>query len=465
MRRSGAYDIRIEGGVSIVKDTFRGGVHPKEHKDLSRKAALRVFDAKGEMVFPLAQHIGKPAKAIVKKGDPVLVGSLLAEADGFVSANVICSCSGTVKAVEKRRTISGAMQECVVVENDGQYTETGTFGQCEDISDLPNAEILARVKDAGIIGLGGAGFPTHVKLAPKDPLGVKYLIANGAECEPYITCNDQLMRGSAKEIIEGMEIVLRLFPNAEGVIAIENNKPEAIAAMKKAAEGHKRIRVLGLRTKYPQGGERSLIKVIAGVDYPITKLPADVGCIVDNVGTILAIGRAVRYREPLFRHVLTVTGEAVKEPSNFIARDGTSFRELIEAAGGVKEGVEAAKIISGGPMMGIAVSSTEVPITKTTNAITVLADDPVEKADRKMTACLHCGRCTTVCPNGLMPQMMADAVAAGDFERYEKKLFGLDCISCGSCTYICPAKRPLTQTFKQTKAEIMARKRAAQGGK
>jgi electron transport complex protein RnfC len=455
----------IEGGVSIVKDTFRGGVHPKEHKDLSRKAALRVFDAKGEMVFPLAQHIGKPAKAIVKKGDPVQVGTLLAEADGFVSANVICSCSGTVKAVEKRRTISGAMQECVVVENDGQYTETGTFGQLEDVSGMTDAEILARVKEAGIIGLGGAGFPTHVKLAPKDPLGVKYLIANGAECEPYITCNDQLMRGSAKEIVEGMEIVLRLFPNAEGVIAIENNKPEAIAAMKKAVEGHKRLRVLGLRTKYPQGGERSLIKVIAGIDYPITKLPADVGCIVDNVGTIYAIGRAVLYHEPLFRHVLTVTGEAVGEPSNFIVRDGTSFQELIEAAGGIKEGVEAAKVISGGPMMGIAVGTTEVPITKTTNAITVLAEDPVEKADRKMTACLHCGRCTTVCPNGLMPQMMADAAAAGDFERYEKKLFGLDCISCGSCTYICPAKRPLTQTFKQTKAEIMARKRAAQGGK
>ena len=465
IRRKGVYGNMIEGGVTIVKDTFRGGVHPREHKDLSRKAALRVFDAKGEMVFPLAQHIGKPAKAVVKKGDPVLVGTLLAEADGFVSANVICSCSGTVKAVEKRRTISGAMQECVVVDNDGQYTETGTFGQREDISELSSAEILARVKDAGIIGLGGAGFPTHVKLAPKDPLGVKYLIANGAECEPYITCNDQLMRGSAKEIVEGMEIMLRLFPNAEGVIAIENNKPEAIAAMKKAAAGHKRLRVLGLRTKYPQGGERSLIKVIAGVDYPITKLPADVGCIVDNVGTIYAVGRAVLCREPLFRHVLTVTGEAVKEPSNFIVRDGTSFAELIEAAGGIREGVEAAKIISGGPMMGIAVSSTEVPITKTTNAITVLANDPVEKAERQITACLHCGRCTTVCPNGLMPQMMADAVAAGDYERYEKKLFGLDCISCGSCTYICPAKRPLTQTFKQTKAEIMARKRAAQGGK
>ena len=447
-----------------MRDTFRGGVHPRDRKELSRKAALRVYDAKGELVFPLAQHIGKPAKAIVQKGDPVLVGQRIGEADGFVSANVICSCSGTVKAVEKRRTISGAMQECIVVENDGQYTETGTFGTREDISAITNEEILRRVADAGIIGLGGAGFPTHVKLAPKNPLGIKYLIANGAECEPYLTCNDQLMRGYAKEIVEGMEIVLRLFPNAEGVIAIENNKPEAIAAMEKAVKGHGRIRVLGLRTKYPQGGERSLIRVIAGVDYPITKLPADVGCIVDNVGTIYAVGRAVLYREPLFRHVMTVTGEAIKDPSNFIARDGTSFQELIEAAGGIKDGVEPAKIISGGPMMGIAVGSTEVPITKTTNAITVLASDPVAKAELKLTPCLHCGRCTTVCPNGLMPQMMADAVAAGDYERYENKLYGLDCISCGSCTYICPAKRPLTQTFKQTKAEIMARKRAAAAG-
>ena len=451
-------------GDSIVKDTFRGGVHPKDKKELSREAALRVFDAKGEMVFPLAQHIGKPAKAVVKKGDAVLVGDRLAEADGFVSANVICSCSGTVKAVEKRRTISGAMQECVVVDNDGKYTENGLFGTREDVSSISNEEIIKRVQDAGIIGLGGAGFPTHVKLAPKTPLGVKYLIANGAECEPYLTCNDQLMRGSAKEIVEGMEIVLRLFPNAEGVIAIEQNKHEAIAAMEKAVKGHSRIRVLSLRTKYPQGGERSLIRVIAGIDYPITKLPADVGCIVDNVGTIYAIGRAVIYREPLFRHVMTVTGEAIKEPSNFIARDGTSFAELIEAAGGIKDGVTVKKIISGGPMMGIAVGSVDVPITKTTNGITVLCEDGVELAEKKMTACLHCGRCTTVCPNGLMPQMMADAVEVGDFERYEKKLYGLDCISCGSCTYICPAKRPLTQTFKQTKAEIMARKRAAQAG-
>ena len=215
---------------SNVRDTFRGGVHPRERKELSKEASLRVFDAKGEMVFPLAQHIGKPAKAIVKKGDPVLVGQCIAEADGFVSANVISSCSGTVKAVEKRRTIAGALQECVVIDNDGQYTETGAFGQRQDITDITNQEILRRVAAAGITGLGGAGFPTHVKLAPKEPLKIKYLIANGAECEPYITCNDQLMRGYGNQIVEGMEIMLRLFPNAEGVIAIEGNKPSSASS-------------------------------------------------------------------------------------------------------------------------------------------------------------------------------------------------------------------------------------------
>ena len=452
-----------------MANTFRGGVHPAEHKDLSRETPLRRFDPEGgELIFVLAQHIGKPAKAIVKKGDPVLVGQRIGEADGFVSAHVYCSCSGTVKAVEKRRTISGAMQECVVVENDGLYTPAADFETPDDISGLRHEEIVARVQDAGIIGLGGAGFPTHVKLSPKKPLDIKYVIANGAECEPYITCNDQLMRGHADEIAEGMEILLRVFPNAEGVICIESNKPEAIASMQQAAAKHPRLRVLPLRTKYPQGGERSLIQVVAGIDYPVTKLPADVGCIVQNVGTVFAIRRAVLYRQPLYQHVLTVTGDAVREPSNFIVRDGTTFAALVEAAGGLKEGVTPKKAISGGPMMGIAVSSLDVPVTKTTNAITVLTTDEVEEADPQMTACLHCGRCTTVCPTGLMPQMMADAAALGDYERYEKKLYGLDCIACGSCTYICPAKRPLTQTFKQVKAEINARKRAAaaaEGGK
>ncbi|MBR0425041.1 MAG: electron transport complex subunit RsxC [Clostridia bacterium] len=450
-----------------MKDTFRGGVHPRGHKELSREMPLRAYNPVGDLVFPLAQHIGKPAKPIVIKGDPVLAGQCIAEADGFVSANIICSCSGKVKAIEKRRTIAGTMQECIVVENDGQFTAVEAYTEREELSSLSNEEIIARVKNAGIIGLGGAGFPTHVKLMPKVPLGIRFVIANGAECEPYLTCNDQLMRSSAKGILEGMEVVLKLFPNAEGIVAIESNKPEAIAAMQKAVNGHPRIRVLKMRTKYPQGGERSLIKAIAGIDYPINKLPADVGCIVSNVGTLYAIGRAVHYREPLFRHVLTVTGEAIAAPCNFIVRDGTSFAELIEACGGIREGKEAVKVLSGGPMMGIAVGTTDVPVTKTTNAITVLAEDAVELAEKQMTACLHCGRCTTVCPSGLMPQMMADAITAGDMERYENKLHGLDCVACGSCTYICPAKRPLTQAFKQTKAELMAKKRAAAaaGGK
>ncbi len=448
-----------------LKDTFRGGVHPKEQKEMSRSASLREFRPAGEMVFPLSQHIGKPAKATVKKNDPVLVGQIIAEADGFVSANIISSCSGTVKAVEKRRTLSGMMQECIVIDNDGEFRETGDFGTRIEPDQVTNEQILERVKKAGIVGLGGAGFPTAVKLQPKNPDGIKYVIANGAECEPYLTGNDQLMRKEAPAIVEGMELLLRLFPNAEGVIAIEDNKPEAIEAMRKACEGKGKIRVAALKTKYPQGGERSLITVIAGIDFPVSKLPADVGCIVDNVGTIYAVQRAVLYNEPLFTHVLTLTGEAVKEPANFIVRDGTNVAEILEAAGGLKDGATLKKVLSGGPMMGIALTSLDVPVTKTTNGLTCLLEDGAEIAEKQMTACLHCGRCTTVCPNGLMPQMMAEAVEAGDLERYEQKLYGLDCIACGSCTYICPAKRPLTQIFKQTKAEIMARRRAAAGGR
>ncbi|MBQ6540396.1 MAG: electron transport complex subunit RsxC [Oscillospiraceae bacterium] len=441
--------------------TFRGGVHPNDKKTLSRQVPLRRFDPKGDMVFPLSQHIGKPAKAVVKKNDIVLVGQVIGEADGYVSANVICSCSGKVKAVEKRRLISGAMGECIVVENDGLFTPIEGMGKKQDLSELTGEEILNKVKDAGIVGLGGAGFPTHVKLKPSDPDAIKYVIANGAECEPYLTCNDQLMRTEPQDIVAGLELILRLFPNAVGVVGIEDNKPEAIEAMRKAA-GETGIQVLSLRTKYPQGGEHNLIQTVTGIDYPVAKLPADVGCIVCNVGTIYAVYRAVAYNEPLFTHVLTVSGEGVTEPANFIVRDGTLFSEIVEECGGLKG--EPKKVLSGGPMMGFAVGSLNVPVQKTTNGITVFEDDPAEKAHDMMTACLHCGRCTTVCPAGLLPQLMADAAEIGDYERFEKKVYGLECVACGSCTYICPAKRPLTQTFKQVKAEIMAMKRAAKAG-
>ncbi len=443
--------------------TFRGGVHPDDRKALSRQAPLRRFDPTGEMVFPLAQHIGKPAKAVVKKNDPVLVGQVIGQADGYVSANIISSCSGKVKAVEKRRIISGALAECVVIENDGLFTPIEGLGEPQDTSAMTPDEILSKIQQAGIVGLGGAGFPAHVKLKPANPAAIRYVIANGAECEPYLTCNDQLMRTEARAIIDGLRLVLRLFPNARGYVGIEDNKPEAIEAMRQAAAGIEDIEVLALHTKYPQGGEHNLIQTVTGIDYPVAKLPADVGCVVSNVGSIYAIERAVAHNEPLFTHVLTVSGDAVKEPANFIVRDGTCFRELVEACGGVK-GDGPKKVLSGGPMMGFAVGSLDVHVQKTTNGITMMSDDEAETAQAQMTACLHCGRCTTVCPAGLIPQLMADAAENGDYERYEKKLYGLECVACGSCTYICPAKRPLTQIFKQVKAEITAIKRAAQAG-
>ena len=448
-----------------MRMTFRGGVHPAEQKELSRDAVLREFPAKGEMVYPLQQHIGKPAKPIVKKNDPVLVGQRIAEADGFVSAHIVCSCSGTVKAIEKRRTLTGAMAECIVVDNDGLYTRAEGFGQAEDVSQITNMELITRVQAAGIVGLGGAGFPTHVKLSPKNPEAIRWIIANGAECEPYLTCNDQLMRVQAAAIVNGIELLLRLFPNAEAVVALEDNKPVALAAMQQAAQGKSRIRVQAFKTKYPQGGERSLIKVIAGVDYPAAMLPADVGCIVQNVGTLYAIHRAVVYREPLFTHVLTLSGDAVANPGNFIVPDGATFQELLDFAGGLKEGVTVKKALCGGPMMGIAMSTLDVPIQKQNNGLVLLTKDPVEEAEAEMTACLHCGRCTTVCPLGLMPQLMMDAITFNEMDRFENKLYGLECIQCGSCTYACPAKRPLMQHFKQAKAEILQRKRAAAGGK
>ena len=447
-----------------MRNTFRGGVHPEERKELSREARLRLFNPSGEMVFPLQQHIGKPAKPLVQKGDAVLVGQRIAEADGMVSAHIYSSCSGKVKAVEKRRVLSGDMAECIVIDNDGQFTCAADYSVRDSESNLSVNEIVQRVQDAGVVGLGGAGFPTHVKLRPKNPDAIEYVIANGAECEPYLTCNDQLMRTNAPAIVEGLELVLRLFPNAEGVICIEDNKPEAIHAMEIAASGKQRISVRTMITKYPQGGERSLIQAVTGVDFPISKLPADVGCIVQNVGTLYAIQRAVLYHEPLFSQCFTLTGEAVAEPANFMVRVGTSYRELLEANGGLKPGTEAVKALTGGPMMGVAMGSLDVPIQKQNNGLTLLAEDPVAQAEKLMTACLHCGRCTTVCPVGLMPQLMADAAIAGDLDRYERKLYGLECIQCGSCTVACPAKRPLMQTFKQAKAEIQAKKKREGGG-
>ncbi|MBQ9492346.1 MAG: electron transport complex subunit RsxC [Oscillibacter sp.] len=449
----------------MTERTFRGGVHPDDGKAYSRDAALTVYEPKGELVFPVSQHIGKPAKVAVSVGDKVLAGQVLAEQDGYVSSRIHSSCSGTVKAIEKRRTVMGGLAECVVVENDGKFRAVKGMGTKTDFRNLSREEILQKIRDAGIVGMGGASFPTPVKLEPKNPDGIEYVIVNGAECEPFITCDDQLMRTHAGEIVTGLKVMLSLFPQARGVILIEENKPEAIEAMTEAVSMEKNIRVQPAPTKYPQGGEKSIIKVVAGKDTKMSQLPAEAGCIVDNVSTVYAIYEAVCRATPLIRRAVTVTGPAVKNPGNFIVRVGTSFRELLDAAGGLADGAEIRKAIAGGAMMGIAMPDLDVPVQKASNALTLLTVDGVEEADKKLTPCIRCGRCNEVCPMGLTPQMMGVAAERKEYGKYENRLYGLECISCGSCTYICPAKRPLMQLFKDAKGAILeARRMAQQGG-
>ena len=436
--------------------TFRGGVHPGDRKELSRNKPIQYHVPKGDLVYPLSQHIGKPARPVVKKNDPVLAGQIIAEADGFVSANIISSCSGKVKSIEPRMTSAGVMAQCIVIENDGKFTLKEGIGEKCDYTRLSRSEIVKKVQAAGIVGLGGAGFPTHVKLSPKNPDEIDYIIANGAECEPYITCDDQLMRNRADWVVGGIKVLLHMFPTAKGVVAIEDNKPEALAAMEKAVSGDERISVLPLVTKFPQGGERNLVHAVTGRKMASTDLPANLGCIVDNVTTLTAIYRAVCLNEPLMEKGFTVTGEAVNEPGNFLVKIGTNVQELLEACGGFKQ--EPKKVLLGGPMMGMAITDLNIPIAKSYNALTCLVEDPVEIAQKQMTPCIRCGRCARVCPIGLVPQQMQVAAERKDYKRYER-IHGVDCIACGSCTFACPAKRPLTQLFKVTKSAILAARR------
>ena len=440
--------------------TFKGGIHPYEGKELSENRPIEVLMPKGELVYPVSQHIGAPAKPLVKKGDQVLVGQKIAEAGGFVSSHVICSVSGTVKVVEPRRMANGSMVNSIIVENDGEYKTIEGLGADRDADRLSKEEILGIVKEAGIVGLGGAGFPTHVKLAPKDPAKIDYVIVNGAECEPYLTSDYRLMLEEPKRIVAGLKAILCLFEKAKGVIAVESNKPEAIACLRKASKGEARIEVLPLKTKYPQGAERNLVYAVTGRKLNSKKLPADLGCIVSNTDTVLAVGMAVCEHMPLMRRIVTVTGDAIANPQNFRVKTGTNLAELVEAAGGFKG--EPAKVIAGGPMMGMALTVLDVPVTKTTSALLALSVDEVEQLSP--TDCIRCGRCVKVCPSGLVPQKMREACERYDLDLFER-LYGMECYECGSCTFACPARLPLTQSFKQARKAVMERRRKAQAEK
>ena len=437
----------------MAKLTFVGGIHPFDGKSLTKKKRIKDILPTGDLVYPLSQHIGAPAKAVVKKGDHVLAGQMLAESGGFVSAPILSSVSGNVKAIEPRRVVTGDLVMSIVVENDGKYEDVG-FAPKANVDKLSKQEILDLIRDAGIVGMGGAGFPTHVKLSPKNPDGIHYVIANCAECEPYLTSDYRRMVEEPMKLVEGLKIILRLFDNAKGIIAVEDNKSDCIETLTKLTKDEPYISVKTLKTKYPQGGERQLIYAVTGRKVNASMLPADVGCIVNNVDTIVAVYHAVAEGRPLIERIVTVTGDAVKSPRNFRVKIGTSYQDILEQAGGF--GVTPEKIICGGPMMGFGMFQLDVPTTKTSTALLAFQRDDVSRA--KPTACINCGRCVEVCPGRVVPSKLADYAEHFDEEAFLEN-YGMECCECGCCSYVCPAKRPLTQEIKSMRKLQLAKRK------
>ena len=437
----------------MAKLTFKGGIHPYDGKELSKDKPIKAVLPKGDLVYPLSQHIGAPAKPIVAKGDHVLTGQKIAEAGGFVSAPVYATVSGTVKAIEPRRVVTGDNVMSIVVENDGLYEEV-EYPAVKPLEDMTREEIIACIKEAGIVGMGGAGFPTFIKLSPKEPEKIDYVIANCAECEPYLTSDYRRMLEEPQKLVDGLKVYLKLFENARGILAVEDNKPDCIELLKKLTKDETRISVKALKTKYPQGAERQIIYAATGRSINSSMLPADAGCVVNNVDTIVAVYHAVYEGRPLMNRIVTVTGDAVADPRNFIVRIGTNYHELVEEAGGFKE--EPVKIISGGPMMGFGIFDLNVPTTKTASALLCLTQDDVSRMEP--SACINCGRCVEACPSRLVPSMLADFA-----EHYEEEEFlshdGMECCECGCCSYICPAKRPLTQYIKSMRKIVLANRK------
>lgn len=435
--------------------TFQGGIHPYEGKELTMDKPIEIYLPKGDMVYPLSQHIGAPAKPLVKKGDPVLAGQKIAEAGGFFSAHIHASVSGKVKAIEPRLTVGGNKVNSIVIENDGKFDTVDFEANVKPWEELSREEILALIQDAGIVGMGGAGFPTHVKLSPRNVNQIDYIIVNGSECEPYLTSDYRRMLEEPEKLIEGLTIVLKLFPNASGIIAVEDNKPEALKLLKEKTEGLERITVHSMKTKYPEGAERQLIYANTGRYINSSMLPADAGCIVHNIDTVVAICEAVCYGIPLIDRIVTVTGDAIANPVNYKVLLGTNVQELIDAAGGFP-GKEPEKIISGGPMMGKALFSTDVPIVKGSSAILCMLEDEVTMYEP--SNCIRCGRCVAVCPGRVNPSQLAKLAEHGRLEEFVEQ-DGMECCECGCCSYVCPAKRHLTQTIAATRKTILANRK------
>lgn len=435
--------------------TFSGGIHPYDGKDVSKDKAITDYLPKGDAVYPLSQHIGAPATPLVKKGDSVLVGQKIAEAGGFVSACIHSGVSGTVKTIEPRMTAGGIKVNSIVIENDGEFSEVDFKQNIKPLEEMYREDVKDAIKEAGIVGMGGAGFPTHVKLSPKNEDTIDTIIVNGAECEPYLTSDYRRMIETPEKIVTGLQIVINLFDNAKGIIAVEDNKPDAIEKLMDMTKDMDNITVNPVKTKYPQGAERQLIYANTGRQINSNMLPADVGCIVHNIDTIVAIYNAIIEGKPLTERIVTVTGDAVMDTANFRVPIGTNARELIDAVGGFNI-EDPGKIISGGPMMGKAMSSLDVPIVKGSSALLCFREDVV--SEMEPSNCIRCGRCVDVCPGRVIPSRLADMAEHGDLEAFVQ-CDGMECCECGCCSYVCPAKRHLTHIIAGTRKQILANKK------
>lgn len=445
----------ISKGDEKMAYTFKGGVHPDDHKRHTSSIPIYVLDGVSEHVFPLQQHIGAPLTPVVEIGERVKVGTKLADSEAYVSVPLHSSVSGTVKAIEKRLHPNGAMVTSVIVENDGEYLIDDDVRPKGKLEELSAEEIIKIVREAGIVGMGGAGFPTHVKLSPPKDKKIEYVIVNGAECEPYLTSDHRVLLESPEMVLFGLKAVMKVFNLSEGHIAIEQNKPDAILTVEKLLSEYEGVKLCELKTKYPQGAEKQLIKAITGREVPSGGLPADVGVVVINVDTAAAIATAIKTGMPSIRRIVTVSGDAVANPANFEVRLGVSFEYIFEKAGGFTK--EPEKIIMGGPMMGQAQSTLEVPVIKGTSALLAFGSDMAVYKEEE--SCIRCGKCVSACPMKLMPLYLNMYALEGDLEMCEKYNI-LDCIECGVCSYLCPGRRHPVQNIRVAKQKILEIKRA-----
>ena len=429
--------------------SFSGGVHPSAFKEPTAGKAIVRAPLPQRVFIPLQQHTGAPAKALVKKGDTVKTGQVIGEASGFISLPVHASVSGKVVDVGFFPHPLFRQAEMVAIESDGTDVWEEGIGELVDIDKLSPAQMREAISKAGVAGMGGAAFPTHVKLSPPEGKEINTVILNGAECEPYLTCDHRLMLEFPEKIVDGLKIILEILRCQRAHIAIEVNKPDAIARLKQSVDGSELISIVPLKVKYPQGAEKQLIHAITKREVPSGGLPMDVGCVVQNVATAFAISEAVSLNKPLIERVVAVTGPGVEEPQNMWVRIGTPVRELIDQCGGYQSGVK--KLVVGGPMMGVAQYTDEIPVIKGTSGILVLTAESSPSPPSQ--PCISCGKCVETCPIGLMPNIIGKLVEHQRFSEAQE--YGiLDCIECGCCAYVCSAKINLIHLIKYGKQEI-----------